>query len=67
MEKETLGWLVKIPLFLMLLTSFGASVYAVIAKIQGVRWASPIILLVIIGLFVWGEIIHYKIRKHTEL
>ena len=54
--KKIVGLILKMPLYILILGSFFASIYAAYAKIQGVTYATPIILGVIIAAFIIGSV-----------
>jgi hypothetical protein len=54
MERGILALILKAPLVLLGSFSFIASLYASIAKIQGVTFASPIILGIIMGAYFYS-------------
>ena len=59
--KKIIGWILQIPLYLLVLGSFAASIYAAYNKISGVTYATPIILGIIIIVFIIGMFL--KIEK----
>jgi uncharacterized membrane protein YoaK (UPF0700 family) len=52
--KKIVGLILRIPLYVLVLGSFAASIYAAYAKIQGVTYVTPIILGAIIVAFIIG-------------
>lgn len=54
---KVLRFFLKLPLVLLVLASWGASFYAAVFKIQGITWATPITMTIIIGLFIAGKIL----------
>jgi len=52
--KKIVGWILQIPLYLLVLGSFGASIYAAAYKIQNISWTTPLIMGGIILLFAIG-------------
>jgi len=59
--KKIIGWILQIPMYLLVLGSFAASIYAVYNKISGVTYATPIILAGIIIAFLIG--VYLKIER----
>ena len=55
MENKTKGWLFKLPLILLLLATFIASIYAAVKHLSGINYATPILVLIIIALYIVGE------------
>ena len=50
-----LNKILKAPIQLLVIVSFGASWYAAYAKIQNISWAVPIIYTLILGAYVIGN------------
>jgi hypothetical protein len=46
--KKAISVILRIPLHLFLIGSFGASIYAAANKIQGISWGTPILFGVIL-------------------
>lgn len=65
MKARIVSFILKIPLVLMVISSFGASLYAAYKKISGVTWASPIILGGIIGLYLLGVYLSKSKNEET--
>ena len=61
--KKILGILLVIPLTLIVLGSFGASIYAAYAKIAGITYASSVIIGIAIVLFLAGI---FLLKKEKE-
>lgn len=59
--KKIIGWILQVPLYLLVAGSFAASIYAAYNKISGVTYATPIILGIIIIVFIIGMFL--KIEK----
>lgn len=59
-SRKVLGWILKAPLILLVITSFGAGIYAAIENIEGITWATPIILGALIVLYLMGAAFHRK-------
>lgn len=49
-----LSIILKAPLIILVLLSWGASFYAAIQKIQGITWAVPIIYTILVSLYIAG-------------
>lgn len=64
--KKVIGFILKLPLILMVLASFGASIYAAYYKIQGITWASPIILGALICLYLIGIFLCRTKKSETK-
>jgi hypothetical protein len=48
------GWILRLPLILLVLISWGASFYAAYMKIQSITYVVPIIYTVFIVLYILG-------------
>jgi uncharacterized membrane protein YoaK (UPF0700 family) len=57
---KIVGFILQIPMYALILGSFVASIYAAYAKIQGITWATPIILLIVIITYIAGKILYDK-------
>ena len=64
--KKIIGMILQIPLYLLVLGSFAASIYAAIYKISGVTWTTPIILAVIIVAFIIGMFLRKNEKKEKQ-
>lgn len=62
--KKIIGLVLQIPLYVLVLGSFIASIYAAIYKISGVSWSTPIILAGIMIAFIIGSVL--RIDKKEE-
>ena len=60
--KKIIGWILQMPLYLLVLGSFAASIYAAANNISGVTYATPIILGIGIVIFIIG----YFLKKDKE-
>jgi hypothetical protein len=65
-QKKIIGLILQIPLYLLVLGSFFASIYAVIYSIEGITWITPIILAVIIIAFVIGTFLRREPEEKNE-
>lgn len=61
--KTILGIILRIPLFLIVFGSFGASIYAAYYKVAGITYASSVVIGVSIVLYFIGS---YISRKKDE-
>lgn len=52
--KKAISVILRIPLHLFLIGSFGASIYAAANKIQGISWGTPILFGVILAAWYLG-------------
>ena len=57
MIKKIVGIILQAPMYLLILGSLIASIYAAYAKIQGITWSTPIIISVIIITYIIGKIL----------
>jgi len=57
---KIVGFILQIPMYALVLGSFVASIYAAYAKIQGINWATPIILAVVIITYIIGKLLYDK-------
>lgn len=48
--------LLQLPLWLLVFASFAGGIYAAVTKLQGITWATPIILFIIITLYIIGRV-----------
>lgn len=54
MIKKILSYVMRAPYHLLMVVSFGASIYAAANKIQGIGWGSSVIIGLIICLYWLG-------------
>lgn len=54
--KKIICVILQLPMYALVLGSFLASCYAAYEKIQGITWATPVILAVIIIAFIIGRV-----------
>jgi len=52
--KKIISIILRIPLHLFLVGSFGASIYAAAKHIQGISWGTPILFGVILAMWYGG-------------
>lgn len=52
--KRIIGLVMKIPMYLLVIGAFGAGIYAAMNNIQGITYATPISIGVILGLYFVG-------------
>lgn len=52
--------LLELPLWLLVTASFLGGIYAAATKLQGITWATPIILGIILGMYILGRIFETK-------
>lgn len=52
--KKVIGWILGLPMYALILGSFIGSIYAAYTKLQGITWATPIILAGIIIAYAIG-------------
>lgn len=64
--KKIIGWILQVPLYLLVLGSFAASIYAAMYKIQNISWSTPLIMGGIILLFAIGAFLK-KISSSNEI
>jgi len=60
MKTKVVAWILKAPMLLVMLAAFIGGIYAAAMKIQGVTYATPVILGVLIALYAWGEVLANK-------
>lgn len=60
MKAKIVAWILKAPILLMMLAAFIGGIYAAANRIQGVTYATPVILGVLIALYIWGEVLANK-------
>ncbi len=51
---KTLALVLKAPAYLLMIAAFIASIYAAAKNIQGINWATPVILGAIIAAYIIG-------------
>jgi len=61
--KKIIPILLQIPLLFVIISSFFAGIYAAITKIQGISFAVPIIMAIIITLYFYGRYLEKKSKK----
>jgi len=67
--KKIVGWILKAPLILLILASFGASVYAAMGKVPGllISWGAPgIIGGMIVSYLIGAYLIHSEKKEETQ-
>lgn len=64
--KKIIGTILQIPLYVLVLGSFIASIYAAYNKISGVTYTTSIILAVIIVAFIIGIFLQKNDKKQYE-
>lgn len=52
--KRVISVILRIPLHIFLIGSFGASIYAAYNKIQGISWGTPILFGAILAAWYFG-------------
>jgi hypothetical protein len=57
---KVISIILKAPLGIFILASFGGSIYAAINKIQGITWSTPIIMGSLILAYIVGIVINMK-------
>lgn len=57
---KILKTLLQVPLWLLVLASFGGGIYAAANKIEGIGYSTPVILLVIIIMYITGRVMGNK-------
>jgi len=60
MNKKVVAWILKAPMLLIMLAAFIGGIYAAATGLQGVTYATPVILGVLIALYAWGEVLANK-------
>ena len=60
MKKRTIGKILQIPAWLLMLAWLAGSTYMAATKQLGINWGVPIILAVIVGLYFWGRALESK-------
>ena len=63
MNKTVLSTILKLPLILLVVLAFFASIYAAYKKISGINYATPLILGIILILYIVGIVLERK--KHN--
>ncbi|MDD5193708.1 MAG: hypothetical protein PHF67_03915 [Candidatus Nanoarchaeia archaeon] len=63
MNKKILAWILQLPLLIIMIASFFASIYAAIKKIGGINSAVPFILGIVIVLYFYGRYLQNKPRE----
>jgi len=64
--KTILGVVLMLPLVLIVIGSFGVSIYAAYNNISGITWASPIIIGSCIILYIIGRYISRDKKNETQ-
>jgi hypothetical protein len=59
--------ILKIPLGIFILASFGGSIYAAWYKIQGISWTTPAIMGSLIILYAVGWFLGSKLKKEERI
>lgn len=61
-----LGKILKVPMYLLVIGSFVASIYAAAKNLQGVTYATPIVIAIIIILYIIGDVSDRK-KHHSTI
>jgi len=64
--KNIIGKVLKAPLIILVLASFAASIYAAMNKIQGITYAVPVILGIILVLYFIGVFLGRSPKEDTD-
>jgi flagellar biosynthesis protein FliQ len=65
--KNIIGKVLKAPLIILVIASFIASIYAAANKIQGITYAVPIILGVILIAYIIGAFMDRRTNDEEEI
>ena len=58
--------ILQLPLWILVFASFAGGIYAAATKLQGITWATPIILFIIITLYIVGRAIDKKKSNNDD-
>lgn len=61
---KVISIVLKAPLWLFIIASFGGSIYAAYYKIQNISWSTPLIMGSIIIVYLIGLFIDWKQKKN---
>lgn len=61
--KEIIGIILMLPLWILVIASFVASIYAALKNIAGITWSSPIIIGGCIVFYCWGRYLSRNIKE----
>ncbi|MEI6058673.1 MAG: hypothetical protein WCP89_02780 [archaeon] len=64
MKTKTSSFLMQLPLILVMIASFFASIYAAAYKISGIGFLTPVVLGIIIVLYFLGR--HFEKNKRND-
>ena len=62
-RKKIIGFIFQLPLVLVVIASFIASIYAIVKKIYPISWVTPFLLGIIIILYFIGSRMKNKKQK----
>jgi hypothetical protein len=60
MKKRILARLLQTPAVLLLSVAFLASAYLAVTKQMDITYGTPVILVIILGLYFWGRVMESK-------
>ncbi len=60
MKNKVIGRVLQAPALLIMLIWVFGSAYLAWKNLQGINWAVPAILVVIVGLYFWGRVLEEK-------
>jgi hypothetical protein len=63
MDKKVTSLILQLPLILIMIASFFASIYAAIKKMGGISMSVPLILGTVIALYFYGRYLETKSKK----
>lgn len=64
--KKIVGLILQIPLYVLVVGSFIASIYAAAYEISGVGWSTPIILAGIMIAYIIGTILRIEKKENNK-
>jgi hypothetical protein len=67
--KNILGWILKVPLILLVLSTIGIGFYAAAGQVPGfvISYGAPIFLLALVGLYYLGEWLCLRERRGSGI
>jgi len=65
MKKIIWAYLMQLPLWVIIISSFFASIYASIKKIGGIEYSTSFFILIVIILYISGRVLEKKSKNNN--